>query len=343
MLEGSAFLSRNSGDHFVGYRMAFQRDPGTMVLDGTSDIDGLTPISHWMKLHIGPKADYRRLKGVHVQIPHQFGSKGGMDKILTDGDFHDQFMSFLRGQIAEHAVEGEDVLVFLKKKIATMNKPNLIINHNDFSHPMLIEGRRVAFANFGSGIGQNRWRSATTVILVDHLRLPRRLSVGKALAHKGQLATNSNLHDAKEVRSLKGDFKKVQDGQRLRWDLQSALRGAAREVDDATGIAKPMKLVLVGDLAVWAAEFGRCFNNAPPLACNGMEQTSSKKLELVRLLMTFEEERLTVGEAVRLTGLNDLSKNIGKYIKDRDVESVMLSHGWRYVRSKPSAFIKVHG
>jgi hypothetical protein len=343
LLEGSAFLSRNSGDHFVGYRMAFQRDPGTIVLDGTSDIDGLTPISHWVKLHIGPKADYRHLTGIHVQIPHRFGSKRGMDRIQTDGDFHDEFMSYLRGQIVEHAMEGEEVLVFLKKKIATMNKPNLITNHNDFSQPMTIEGRKVAFANFGSGIGQNRWRSATTVILIDHMRLPRRMYVGKALAHKGQPATNNNLHDAKEVRGLKGDFKSVQDGQRLRWDLQSALRGAAREVEDTTGIAKPMKLVLVGDLAVWAAEFGRCFNNAPPLACSGSEQTSSKKLELVRLLMTFEAERLTLGEAVRLTGMNDLTKNVGKHIKDRDVAAVMQSHGWRYVRSKPSAFIKVTG
>lgn len=341
MLEGSAFLSRNSGDHFVGYRMAFQRDPGTIVLDGTSDIDGLSPISNWVKLHVGPKADYRNLTGIHVQIPSRFGSKRGMDRIQTDGDFHDEFMAHLRGLIIQHAAEGEEVLVFLKKKIATMNKPNLIANHNDFSQPLLIEGRKVAFANFGSGIGQNRWRSATTVVLVDHHRSPRRLSVGKALAHKGQLATNINLNDAKDVRGLKGDFKSVQDGQRLRWDLQSALRGAAREVDDVTGIAKPMKLVLVGDLAVWAAEFGRCFNNAPPLACKGSEQTSSRKMELVRLLMTYEQERLTVGEAVRLTGLHDLAKNVGKYINDRDVAAVMQSHGWRYVRSKPSVFVRV--
>lgn len=68
-----------------------------------------------------------------------------------------------------------------------------------------------------------------------------------------------------------------------------------------------------------------------------------KKMDFVRLLTSYKGDRLSVHEAVELTGLSDLLKQIGRYLKDPSVKLAMDQHGWRYVRGKPSVFLRKRG
>ena len=44
---GYAFINRQQGTHFIGYESNLVIDPGTVLLDATSDVDGISELCRW--------------------------------------------------------------------------------------------------------------------------------------------------------------------------------------------------------------------------------------------------------------------------------------------------------
>jgi hypothetical protein len=66
---GYAFINRQLGTHFIGYETNLVIDPGTVLLDATSDVDGISELCRWREHQTVPHARYDNLQIVHVP-PH---------------------------------------------------------------------------------------------------------------------------------------------------------------------------------------------------------------------------------------------------------------------------------
>jgi hypothetical protein len=116
---------------------------------------------------------------------------------------------------------------------------------------MVLDGdRRVAFLTYGRGVGSNRYKEATTVILCGEFWRPHRVSMGKAMGLANVPASHPYLGEMSNVNTRQALFTTIKNGDLLMWSKQLAMRGSARNFDEH-GVCGRMKLVAVGELDLW--------------------------------------------------------------------------------------------
>jgi hypothetical protein len=216
---------------------------------------------------------------------------------------------------------GDDsILIVVPKKVAA---------ELDTDNP--IPGRNVMVATWGMGVGSNGYRDCGAVFLFSEFHKPRHNYLAQSLASRGKVATHDDLRQANGAQCT-GPVDAVSKAHRLRQFKQMACRGRIRQLD-AAGVAKPMRLFISMDRALFLESYPALFPDAPPPAFiddADAQNTGPKKLAsmLAQAMQPREPIMLTADSIAASTGI------AGKALK-RAFQSKQCRPlhplGWRFV------------
>ena len=225
-----------------------------MLLDATSDIDGVSLLCPWREHQEVPKARYDNPEIVHVPAPATIRKKR-LSQHLKSHKNRKEYVHWMVSAIMEHVESGQRALVVCKKTLFdNENVPTWPVSdprHSD--HELYtknwgwdVDGRKLCAIHWGTGIGENTWNEADVVLLFDEFWLPRRTVIATTQGLRHHKATEGDLGNMGAMNSKAPAADIIEEGHRLRWTKQMALRGRGRSYD-AQGVCGPQKLVCSGD------------------------------------------------------------------------------------------------
>ena len=263
---GYAFMARDrgttKGGRFVGYRMDLPILPGTVLLDATSDIDGVSQIAPWRSPVRSPSVTFTNLTVTHMALPADILRPGEkVTEIVKKMGRARPYVDWIKRTVIANTKPGEEVLVVVHK--ALIDSLELLPDSATLgSDAYLLEGRKVAFINWGLGIGLNRWKDASSVFLFGEFHVPKRATVGTALGLLDQPAVGSaQLQRMESPNSRDRVFHSLHEGHLLRWEKQLAMRGNARNLTD-DGVCGKQKLFITSEFARFVKWRERLFPGA---------------------------------------------------------------------------------
>jgi hypothetical protein len=346
LARGYAFVARpNGGEHnarFIGYENSLTIDPGTLLLDATADIDGVTQLCPWRKHHEMPPASYAKLHV--VSVPSLLPKNQRLSTYLRQSRANKlAYAAWMVDVIQAHMEPGQRGLVVCKK---TLIDENVIPNWPDGDprrqnkvaftkgYGWDLDDRKLSVTHWGDGIGANLWRDADVVFLFDEFFLPRRISIATA---QGLLGYNASQGPLKELKGYNSHHAKVDllwEGHLLRWMKQMALRGNGRRFDEH-GVCGHQKLVTSADRTRLLANFDRLFPEATLEVIK--TSTADKQAYADKLIDILSRPGLP--NVLSTSWISDqLGKpwrDIGRHIMAvGGVKQALENLGWRYVLRK---------
>jgi hypothetical protein len=255
MAEDYAFIARQGkgapGTYFVGYEPQHAIIPGMVLLDATSDIDGVTPLSPWRDHVDEPRGRYDNLTIVHVQSC----TDERLGKFLRRAADRLAYSKWMEQVIREHIGAGQLGLIVCKKTLLDHRNipgpyprdPGAEQSTDNPPFGWELDGRKLGVTYWGgAGLGSNVWKDADVVFLFDEFYLPRRTAIGGTQGLQLAPTSEGAIASMTALNSKPPEVKAVWEGHLLRWNKQMALRGRGR-VFDEHGICGKQKLVFTGD------------------------------------------------------------------------------------------------
>jgi hypothetical protein len=256
MANGCAFIARyhsgEKGTYFVGYEPQFTIVPGMVLLDATSDLDGVTSLCPW-RTHVEvPPARYDNLTIVHVDC---YTDERLASYLLNQAN-RLKYVRWMKEVIKENMGPGQRAVVVCKKILVDEHDiPDWPTGDQRFTEQLKftedygwdVDGRSVSITYWGgNGIGSNVWRDADVVFLFGEFYLPRRAHIGSTQGL--QLATTAEgaIVTMPELQSSSQEVDAISEGHLLRWTKQMSLRGKGRFFDKH-GVCGEQKVVLAMD------------------------------------------------------------------------------------------------
>ena len=182
LVTGHAFLARypeaSKGGRFLGYRLVLPVIPGSVLMDGSSDIDGVNQIATWRAPVKPPGVSFDRLSIKHIPFPvvDPDGYKKTVAHIMESADLSRRYAKWLMATVLAETEPGEHVLVITHRNLIDQER---LPKHLTFDDPLVMEdGRKVAFLTYGRGIGSNSFKVATTVVVAGEFYRPHRVTMG---------------------------------------------------------------------------------------------------------------------------------------------------------------------
>jgi hypothetical protein len=336
---GCAFsVNSNHVTHFIGWQSKLMVHPGTVLLDATADIDGVSHICPWRKHTKVPHANYGNLEIIHV--PQHTRKRLG-EYLKTASNQRAYVNWVVDDLIRNHMAPGERGLVVCKKSLIDAERlPNWPEGDPRFEdadsyskrYEWEIEGRRLCVTHWGTGIGSNDWKDADVVFLLDEFFIPRRVSAAQAQGLNGHKADQGALAAMKTINSRSYAVELLAEGHRLRWTKQLALRGRGRSYDQHGNCGK-QRLVVSSDLKSFTSNAERLFPGATVTVAGDYADGARQADKVLRVLSDPElPPKLTTKELSVLVGKpwRSLSTNVLTPEFERSIGSL----GWRYVRQK---------
>jgi hypothetical protein len=345
VVAGRAFVAKSPAPRFIGYRSAMPFPPGCVLLDATSEVDGLQQICPWRRYPEAPKARYDNLTIISIP-PH---TTQQLTKYLSLRKNRDAYVAW--AQEKEHVRPGELAVVVVKKTlidlgdIPTTEVPD---NLDELTRDQRIakiyswdvEGRRIATTYWGTGIGSNVWKDAQVIVLLDDFILPKRVAIANAQGLWNLKSIEGALGRMKSQRSKDKHVTPLWEGHILRWMKQLALRGTARNYDEH-GVCGEQRLVCAVDRKRLLANADRLFPGAKIVAvghaAKAATKDTGKKPYADQLLETLSSpglpDKLTAKELGKLMGVpwRRFSKDV---MQRPEVKAAIENLGWRYVSGR---------
>jgi hypothetical protein len=338
MTLGCSFsASEGSAAIFIGWQAKLMVRPGTMLLDATADIDGISQICPWREHVKTAQANYKNLDVIHVP---QHAKRNLREHFKKVGN-RQRYAEWMVETIKAHMTPGERGLVICKKALFDNQQiPNWGAGDPRFENTASyteryewdIGGRKLCATHWGTGVGANLWRDADVVFLFDEFFLPKRIAIATVQALRGHGANEGDLASMTTLRSKAGAVELISEGHRLRWTKQLALRGRGRRYDDA-GVCGKQRLVVASDARSFLANVHRLFPGAL-VAMQGGAATRTGKVTnvdaLIRILSNPELPlKLSATDIGKLLGRSwgSVAGNLMTPAVVRSLESI----GWRYV------------
>jgi len=344
---GRAFIAKSPAPRFIGYRSTMPFPPGCVLLDATSDVDGLEQICPWRRYPEAPKARYDNLTIISIP-PH---TKQQLTKYLSLRKNRDAYVAWAQEVIKEHVRPGELALIVVKKTmidlgdIPTTEVPeNLDETTREQRIAMIyswdIEGRKIATTYWGTGIGSNVWKDAQVIVFLDAFILPKRVAIANAQGLWNLKSIEGALGRMKSQRSKDKHVTPLWEGHILRWMKQLALRGTARNYDEQ-GVCGEQRLVCAVDRKRLLANADKLFPGAKIVAVGhetkSARKDTGKKPYADQLLETLSSpglpDRLTTKQLGKLMGVpwRRFSKDV---IQRAEVKAAIENLGWRHVSGR---------
>jgi hypothetical protein len=168
--------------HFFAYEEQRITDltAGTVLLDATADIDGVSNIVPWRTEIETPKARYDNLEIIHV--PQH--TKTRLNQYFKDASNQHAYVDWMIKTIMGHMEPDQKGLVVCKVDlIKNQRVPNWPERDSRFKEPKIytedygweLDGRRLCVTHWGTGIGSNTWKDADVVFLFEEFFVPRRI------------------------------------------------------------------------------------------------------------------------------------------------------------------------
>lgn len=344
LADGFAFLSRydekGKGARFVGYEMNMPLRPGMILLDATADIDGVSLIVS-NRLHVKvPHVDFRNLHVTHIEPDILKGAR--VSEALNNATTAKLYAEWIRDTIIGNSQPGEEVLAVVHKRLLDENYlPN---NHREFGDAFDLFARKVCFIHWGSGIGSNRWKCATSVFLFGEFHIPKRAIVGTDLGLRDEKATVKALTRFQTPNKKGKGISAIQEGHLCRWMKQLSMRGNARNID-GEGVCGYQRLYVTCELERLIRHKGLMFPNANlSVRCSSDYRKHRGAVAIAYLLYTTEANELTTLDVQRLTGTS-IQKNKNRYLSNPILKAAMRDTVFSFVsgggRGKPGVFSRI--
>jgi hypothetical protein len=335
LASGYAFIARYGSDapHFVGYENTVELRPGTVLLDATADIDGITPLCRWRSAVQVPQASYRNLDIVHLPSC----TKRKLGAFFEHAKNRLAYVDWMKATILDHSTPGQRVLVVCKKDLfVNRNVPDWPERDPRFDTPDLylleygweLDDRKLCATHWGGyGIGVNAWKDADVVFLFDEYHVPRRVTIARAQGLISAKATEGLLRHMRTTNSKSQHVDAMHEGHLLRWTKQMALRGKGRHFDEH-GVCGQQKVVCTGDYERLLANADRLF---PGAKITKIGDASSTKAD--RLIALLSRPELPDVVTTKWIG-EELGEPWGSWSKDvlkrTTTRSALKALGWRY-------------
>ncbi|WP_316173897.1 MULTISPECIES: DEAD/DEAH box helicase family protein [unclassified Bradyrhizobium] len=343
LAKGFAFLSRyddhGNGARFIGYEMNMPLRPGTILLDATADIDGVSIVVTNRKPVPVPQVDYSNLTITH--IPPQLPKKKTLAQIISHSRDARPYAQWIMETVKQNTKPGEKILVVAHKGL--FNHAYLPDGHSRFENALDLDGRQVCLSHWGTGIGSNRWREATVVFLFGDYHVPKRAMVGTSLGLREQRATSVTLAPFQSPNPRAGGLKALRDGNLCRHTKQLAMRGNARNIDE-NGVCGHQRLYLTCEFERLIAYKDQMF---PGATITSRPSTAEGAFAGAKALASFfygsDVSEVTTAELEQRTGVS-LRKNVARYLKAPIVQKAMEDNGFRFQpgcgRGRPGRFTR---
>ena len=335
---GCAFsVASNQVTYFVGWQSKLMIYPGTVLLDATADIDGVSQICPWRKHTKVPQANYGNLEIIHV--PQH--TKRRLSEYLKTAANQRAYVNHVVDTIRQHMALGERGLVVCKKQLIDNDRlpdwpeGDLRREDSDSFTKRYIDGRRLCVTHWGTGIGSNDWKDADVVFLFDQFFIPRRVSAAHAQGYKGQRADEGALGAMKTINSKAHAVDLMADGHRLRWTKQLALRGHGRSYDEYGNCGK-QRLVISSDLKGFTADAERLFPGATITLVGDYGDGARQADQVLKVLSNPElPPKLTTKQLSTI--IRKPWRSVSTNVLTPEFERSIGSLGWRYVHQKGAA------
>ncbi|MBO0904669.1 DEAD/DEAH box helicase family protein [Jiella sp. MQZ13P-4] len=346
---GYAFMARyegsSHGGRFVGYRMDLPIMPGTILLDATSDIDGVSSLVPWRAAVRSPQVAYDNLSVSLMAPPEEVvGPKQRLVPLLQSAKGARPYAEWIMETVLANSKPGEKVLAVVHKVLLSHD---YLPDVSEFGEGAFdLEGRSVAFIHWGYGIGSNRWKEATSVFLFGEFHVPKRATVATTLGLLDQPAGSPRLKSMDGPNSQDDLLRLVRDGHLLRWEKQLAMRGNARNIS-ADGVCGHQRLFVTSEFSRFMKYRNTLFPGATFHVDSSVQRrkTGGGAKGLAALLASTDAHRLT-GPELRTVGIN-LNKDRARLLANPVVRQAMALRGWTYHcgggRGKPSCFVRAEG
>ncbi len=305
--------------------------PGTVLLDATSDIDGVSQLVSWRKPVVSPRVSYSNLTVIHMTPPVEvIRPRERLSQTIKTAKRAQPYADWIRRTVIEKTEPGEKVLVVVHKAlIAHAYLPDAeSLGDNAYD----LEGRKVAFINWGKGIGSNRWKMATSVFLFGEFHMPKRATVATSLGLLDQAAGTPRLDRMQSPNCQDEVFLTLQYGHLLRWEKQLAMRGNARNIT-AEGVCGHQKLFVTSEFKRFVQHRERLFPGAAFVVEGTAKVAASYRVggaAIAAFLMTTDKDCVTSLELKEATGVT-FKKNPARLLAHDLVQRAMSDGGWRYV------------
>ena len=322
---------------FVAWQSKLIVRPGTVLLDATADIDGVSHICPWRKHVKVPKAHYGNLDIIHV--PQH--TKKRLSEYLKTAANQRAYVEWMVEIIKEHMAPGERGLVICKKALFDAERvPQWPEGDPRFKdqesyakrYEWEVEGRKLCATHWGTGIGSNDWKVADVVFLFDEFFIPRRRAAATVQGLRGHRADEGDLGSMTTLNCKAIGVDRIADGHRLRWTKQLALRGRGRSYDEQGNCGK-QRLVISSDLKTFMANAHILFPGAKITTAGAYTEGSTWTHKVIEILNKPE-----MGEVVTTKQLSKLLgrpwRSVSTNVLTPEFESALVSMGWRYVTSK---------
>lgn len=342
MAGGYAFITRDGGlTRFIGYECKHLLGTGTVLLDATADVDGLTQLCPWRNHVEVPQAHYDNLSVVHVESC----AKGNLSKHLKTLKNREAYAQWMVSVIKYNMLPGQKGLVVCKKSLFdNQNVPTWSHGDKRFATPEIyardygweIEGRLLSATHWGGyGIGSNVWKDADVVFLFDEHFQPRRVSIARAQGLKGAKVSEGPIATMRAtIKGKSSEVETIEQGHLLRFVKQMALRGRGRSFDE-NGYCGQQKVVFTGSYERLITNAHALFPGAP-ISINRSDTTSPKTA--VQLFF----DVLSDPSLPNVLSTTDLSQRLGVewrtvssgILKRSKVKAAIEGLGWEYVSAK---------
>jgi hypothetical protein len=238
---GNVFYSKKDSTFFSYQLHLCKNYSGYVLLDATSDLEGLVKLDAGVRCVPVPAASYENLEIYSLDMPKRFNNK---QKVTRSRELGMAYAKYIKDIVYANAKASDNVLIVLPKILLDQE---LIDAADDPEKPLDWFGIKINTQHWGAGVGSNKFRDKTHVFLFGDHVLGRSATIARAHAWSGMPIDNAALRDATSIPtagkrySAKGMYGSCHDGFQLRWAKQLAMRGTARKID-GNGKAYPMKL-----------------------------------------------------------------------------------------------------
>ncbi len=329
--QGRVFYARGTGSSFYAYAFRLAVKPRHVILDGTADLNAMYAVGSHVLTIEAERADYSQVKLVAVRPPQEFVGRMRDDGIMRDYRGASKYMEWFIDYLVKNTVEGEQVLVYGKKRLLSFGAHKLPQYDTSGSNELGLShyrGRVIHWVNFGRGRGLNKWKDCTSYFRLGDFHMRRAVATATVGSLTGRTFGEGELKKLSSPKHRHPEVTEVMETHRVVFNKQDAARICIRSLNDE-GVASAATLHMIDcDLGLLVKYKDRMFPCAPEYSLIGYEAAAGKggAERLANLLLTTDAARLSMDE----TALHaDVRKaDLPRTLRVPVVVSALAARGW---------------
>jgi len=327
--EGRGFHTRQGNKGFYAYKGTISAEAGTMILDGTADLNKTYSMCKGMEFVDVPLVDYKNIELIHVTPPPEFKNKLRPEQIMKSAVRARPYMNWFRAFVEKETSEKSQILIIAKIDLLRFDLHRDPDDKYNDPNQANWNNRHVYFCNYGRGRGSNKWMNCDKVFLLGDWHLPTATVLSRIGAVTDKKVSDMNLNMLGAPRSRDPLVRNIRESHLLTNFKQMAARSCLRIISD-DGVASKTKIYSVdGDQSLLLSWKETLFPGSPEIKIIGKDNlinSSTSTQKLADLLVTSSKDFITFQEIQEKCGIE--SKRISKALGSKTVKPVLKARNW---------------